>query len=504
MPVGKVTWQTDPKAFHKACGVLMAVTTQVDLLINRRTKIIATVGPSSSDESILRQLILSGVNVFRLNMSHGDHGGHRSVFETIQRVADDLAMPVAVLADLCGPKIRTGRFVGDSMLLTEGAEVCVSTTAETGGDGVIVSQYPALVADVDEGDRILLADGVFELQVLGKSGGEVQCRVVHGGQLGNNKGINLPGVEVSAPSLTDKDKQDAEFALSLGVDYIALSFVRTADDIATLRTLIDASEGEARIVAKIEKPEALHNAESILEATDAMMIARGDLGVELPPEQVPTAQAQLIRMAMEAGKPVIVATQMLESMITQSRPTRAEVTDVSYAVESRADAVMLSAETAAGQFPVESVKMMDRIARQTEAHLWSSGEYGMKTTKQLPPVPLWNVIADTTARMSRDLMARAVMVITRSGKSADIVSTARPAAPVVAITHREAVYRQLCLRWGVIPVLNEGVGSVNPNLLARSLAAELGLASSGEYVLLVRGFHGEQDRNLPSVTVIEV
>ncbi len=482
----------------------MAVKTQVDLLLNRRTRIIATLGPSSSDDDTLRQLILCGVNVFRLNMSHGDHAGHRLAFEAIHRVADSLAMPVAVLADLCGPKIRTGRFPGDEMRLEEGAEVMVSTTADIGGDGVIVSQYNALAEDVSEGDCILLADGVFELKVLSKSDSEVRCQVVHGGLLGNNKGINLPGVNVSAPSLTDKDRDDARFALSLGVDYIALSFVRTADDIAALRSLIDETGGSARIIAKIEKPEALTNAESILEATDAMMIARGDLGVELPPEQVPTAQAQLIRMALTAGKPVIVATQMLESMITQSRPTRAEVTDVSYAVESFADAVMLSAETAAGQFPVEAVEMMDRIARQTEAQLWSSDEYGIRTINTSPPVPLWNVIADATARMSRDLRARAVMVITRSGKSADIVSTARPAAPIVAITHQVSVYRRLCLRWGVIPVLNEGVGSVNPNVLARNLAVDLGLASAGEYVLLVRGFHGEQERNLPSVTVIEV
>lgn len=482
----------------------MAVKTQVELLLNRRTKIIATVGPASSDENVLKSLILSGVNVFRLNMSHGDHAGHEKVFELIHRVSGGLNMPVAVLADLCGPKIRTGHFRQNGMLLEEGTEVVVSTTATEGGDGVIVSQYEDLAKDVKTGDRILLADGVFELAVIGGSDTEVKCRVVHGGELGNNKGINLPGVAVSAPSMTDKDVADATFALSLGVDYVALSFVREAEDVGDLRKLVDESGTGARIVAKIEKPEALDNAEAILAATDAIMIARGDLGVELPAEQVPTAQAQLIRLAMESGIPVIVATQMLESMITHSRPTRAEVTDVFHAVQSRADAVMLSAETAAGRFPVEAVKMMDRIARQTEAQLWSSGEYGMKTATREPPVPLWSVIAETTARMSRDLMARAVMVITRSGKSADIVSTARPASPIVAITHDIHVYRRLCLRWGVIPVLDESVGSVNPNELARGLAEDLGLASKGEFLLLVRGFHGEQMRNLPSVTVIEV
>lgn len=283
-----------------------------------------------------------------------------------------------------------------------------------------------------------------------------------------------------------------------------MSFVRTAADIHELRKLIDASGSSPRIIAKIEKPEALEHAEEILEATDAIMIARGDLGVELPPEQVPTAQSQLISMALDVGSPVIVATQMLESMINNSRPTRAEVTDVSHAVASRADAVMLSAETAVGEFAVDAARMMDRIARQTEAELWRRGEYGLTRRNLEPPIPLWTAIASTTARMSRDLRARAVMVVTRSGKSADIVSTSRPASLIVAITHDPAVYRKLCLRWGVVPILDSEVGSTNPNDLARRLSMDLGLAVPGQYVLLVRGFHGEQDKNLPSVTVIEV
>lgn len=492
----------------------MAVKTKVELLQNRRTKIIATVGPASAASDRLAALIRGGVNVFRLNMSHGDHDGHREVFDRIRQLTGELRVPVAVLADLCGPKIRTGRFKGDRMQLIEGETVSVSTTAELGGDGVIVSQYESLAKDVKPADRILLADGLLELEVLDKTEDSVTCRVLHGGELGNHKGINLPGVDVSAPSLTDKDRADAQFALDLGVDYVALSFVRTAADIQVLRDLIEGYPGvseasagttpKTRIVAKIEKPEALENAESILEATDAIMIARGDLGVELPPEQVPWAQRQLIHLAREQGIPVIVATQMLESMIDHSRPTRAEVTDVSHAVEARADAVMLSAETAVGSYGLESVSMMDRIARQTEAELWSFGEYGVLKTHTEPPIPLWTVIADTTSRMSRDLMARAVMVVTRSGKSAEIVATARPASPIIAMTHDPAVYRKLCLHWGVVPVLDDAVGSANPNELARSLSQEMGLAKPGQYVLLVRGFHGEGELNLPSVTVVEV
>lgn len=482
----------------------MAVRTRVDLLANRRTKIIATVGPASASVAVLSQLIERGVNVFRLNMSHGDHETHRAAFGAIQEAVALTQTPVAILADLCGPKIRTGSFSGGGMQLKEGESVRVSTAARQGGDGVIVSQYEALVDDLEIGDRILLADGLLELQVEAKAKREVECRVIHGGYLGDNKGINLPGVNVSAPSLTDKDRLDADFVLDLGVDYIALSFVRTAEDIQALRALIDSRHSSARIIAKIEKPEALENAEAILQATDAIMIARGDLGVELPPEQVPTAQRQLVNLARDAGMPVIVATQMLESMIEHSRPTRAEVTDVFHAVESRADAVMLSAETAAGKFPLEAVAMMDRVARQTEAQLWSTGEYGMHAPHKMSPIPLWNVIASTTAQMSRDLMARAVVVVTRSGKSAEIVATARPAAPVVALTHDAAVCRRLCLHWGVVPLLNEQVGSENPNKLARQVALSLNLASEGQYILLVRGFHGEQDKSLPSVTVVEV
>ena len=482
----------------------MSVKTHVELLQDRRTRIIATIGPSCSDVSTLEKLILAGVNVFRLNMSHGDHSSHREAFLLVTEVSRRLKMPVAVLADLCGPKIRTGRFPKGGIELVTGRMITVSTTAEIGDDDLIVSQYEALAKDVKPGDAILLADGVFELEVISTTDTQVECRVVHGGYLGNNKGINLPGVNVSAPSMTPKDLVDAHFALELGVDFIALSFVRTAEDINALRDVANNSNKPTPIVAKIEKPEALENAEEILAATDAIMIARGDLGVELPPEQVPTVQAQLISMAQASGIPVIVATQMLESMIHNSRPTRAEETDVSHAVNSRVDAVMLSAETAAGDFPVETVKMMDRIARQTEAQLSESGEYGMATRQLEPPIPLWNVIASATSRMSRDLMAKAVMVVTRSGKSAEIVSTARPDAPIVAITHDERVYRKLCLRWGVIPILDSAVGSANPNELARRLAGELGLAKAGQYVLLVRGFHGEQEKNLPSVTVIEV
>ncbi len=479
----------------------MAIVTQVDLLKNRRTKVVATLGPSSSSDHTIEQLMLAGTNVFRLNMSHGDHDGHRQVFQKIMAAADQLRRPAGVLADLCGPKIRTGQFEHGGIDLVEGETVTVTTRAGVGSPGLIISQYQDLCRDVVAGDRILLADGLLELSVLSTAAEDAVCRVIHGGYLSNNKGINLPGVAVSAPSLTAKDIADTEFALSLGVDYLALSFVRRAEDVTDLRQLV--GDADIRIIAKIEKPEALANAEEILSVADGIMVARGDLGVELSPEEVPIAQSQLVAMARQHDKPVIVATQMLESMITNARPTRAEVTDVSHAVNSGADAVMLSGETAAGEHPIDAVQMMDRIARQTEAQLWSSGQYGLHGS-DISPLALNRVIGAATSQMSSDLMARAVLVITQTGVSPNIVSSARPAAPIVAVTSRAQVFHRMSLLWGVIPILDDQAGRTNPNELARRIAVELGLGVPGQYVLLVRGFHHEASLNLPSITVVTI
>jgi pyruvate kinase len=483
----------------------MTIVTQVDLLKKRRTKIVATVGPASQDPDVLAQLIDAGVNVFRLNMSHGDYDFHTSVFRSIRRLADERRCAVGVLADLCGPKIRTGRFEDGQTRLIPGSEVIVTTRDVTGSAGVIPSQYRELSQDVKPGNRILLNDGALELRVEAVQGSEVACTVIHGGVLKDHKGINLPGVDISAPSLTDKDRDDAVFALELGVDFIALSFVRRPTDIMELKELIWEHEGTAAVVAKFEKPEALHDASRILDVCDAAMVARGDLGVELKPEEVPVAQAQLIEMARAKFKPVIVATQMLESMIANPRPTRAEVTDISYAVSLGTDAVMLSAETATGAHPVEAVRMMDRIARQTESHLWKSGSYGAVAAKHLPPpLPIWGVMANATAHMSKDLMAHAVLVVSQSGMSAATVSSARPAAPVIGITRNPEACRRMALLWSVIPVLVEEAGIRNPNALARTIARDLGLAEPGEYVLLVRGFSSSPELNTPSITVLSV
>ena len=483
----------------------MAIDTKVHLLKRRRTKIVATIGPSSRDPAIIKKLIENGANVFRLNMSHGDHEFHKTCFNHIRKIAEEMSVPIAILADLCGPKIRTGNFRNGQIELIDGTKVTVTTRDVMGEEGLIPSQYTALADDVKVKDRILLNDGALELVVDSISGTEISCTVIHGGILKNHKGINLPGVNVSAPSLTEKDKVDTEFALDLGVDFLALSFVRTASDVKQLKSLIKKSGKDVAVIAKIEKPEALANASEILDVAHGIMVARGDLGVELNPEEVPVAQSQLIDLARSKFKPVIVATQMLESMIENARPTRAEVTDISYAVTLGTDAVMLSAETAAGAFPVEAVSMMDRIARQTESYLWKSGSYDITTSNKISsPMSIWDAISDTTAQLAKDLMVRAIIVISQSGMSAATVSSARPSAPVVAITGRPHICRRLVLYWSIIPVLAEDAGSMNPNDLARRVAIELKLAEKGEYVLMVRGFHSKPEQNIPTVTVLSV
>ena len=351
----------------------MSIVTEVDLLKYRRTKIVATIGPASESPTMVRTLIEAGVNVFRVNMSHGTHEAHAQSISTIREAAASLGTSTAILADLCGPKIRTGKFESGSVVLETGNIVSITTENVAGNATTIPSQYAALPRDVETGHRVLLNDGAAELRVDEITADTVRCTVVAGGPVGDHKGINLPDSNVSAPSLTDKDRVDAAFALDAEVDFLALSFVRTAEDILELRSIVENADRDAWIIAKIEKPEALDNSEAIIDAADGIMVARGDLGVELNPEQVPLAQAQLISRARHLNKPVIVATQMLESMITNARPTRAEVSDVSFAVASGADAVMLSGESAVGQHPRAAVAMMDRVARQTESYHWHAG-----------------------------------------------------------------------------------------------------------------------------------
>ena len=484
----------------------MSIDTNLDLLKRRRTRIVATLGPASSGEGTLEALVAAGVDVFRLNMSHGDHAAHTITFQRVREMAAEAGRHIAVLADLAGPKIRVGRFTGGGIDLQPGARVTVTTRDVTGHAGLIPSQYTGLADDVRVGTRILLADGVMELAVETIAGSEVSCLVIQGGRLSDRKGINLPGVQVSAPCLTDKDLDDARFALALGVDFLGLSFVRRASDVLQLKQIIEASGTPAGVIAKIERPEALADSDAILDAADAVMVARGDLGVELPPEQVPIAQLRLIEEARHRGKPVIVATHMLESMIDNPRPTRAEVSDVSTAVLGGADAVMLSGETASGAHPVAAVRMMDRIARQTEGYLWRQGAFAAFEAAEggTPPLPFGDAVARAVAQLSRDLRPRAILVVSQGGMSAATVSAARPAAPVIMVSASAATCRRMNLLWGAVPVLVDAARLDDEAGMARELVASMALASAGEYVLLVRGFNREYQRNTPTITLIGV
>lgn len=478
----------------------------IQLLQRRRTRIVATVGPSSWDKRTLRRLIECGANVLRLNMSHGDHEGHGRTIGRIREIANDLEKPVAILADLAGPKIRAGTFVNGEIELIDGSEVVVTTRDVKGEEGLIPSRYPALAQDVGEGDRILLDDGKLELRVESSRGQEIRCRVIHGGTLRDNKGINLPGVQISAPSLTDKDKADALFAIREKVDFLGLSFVRRSSDVTDLRELIQDSPQKVRIISKIEKPEAVKDIESILAASDGVMVARGDLGVELAPEEVPVAQDLLVDHARSTGKPVIVATQMLESMMHTVRPSRAEASDVAYAVKSGADAVMLSGETAAGEHPVLAVQMMDRIIRSTEGYLWKQGAFGSigKRRRKTGVLPVGQALARAVAVLSRDLDVRMILVVSRTGSTASVISAARPAAPVVAVSPSARTCRAMNLFWGMVPRHIPKVQDLAVSALARQQALEIGLAEKGDSVLVVRGFHWDPAKSEPTVSVVTV
>ncbi len=484
----------------------MRIDTEVKLLIFRRTKIVATLGPSSNDTGSIERLISAGVDVFRLNMSHGTHDDHRDTYHRIRKASVKLARPLAVLADLCGPKIRVGVFQDGGIELTAGESVTVTTRDVVGVPGLIPSQYRALADDVEVGNAILLDDGNIELLVKSVDETEITCEVVSGGVLYNHKGMNLPGINVSSPSLTENDHVDARFALQLGVDFLALSFVRRGSDVDDLRALISAANSHAGIIAKIEKPEALNNIDDILAAADAIMVARGDLGVELPPQTVPNAQDQLIDLARVYRKPVIVATQMLESMIEHPRPTRAEVTDVANAVRYGADAVMLSAETASGKHPIEAVKMMDVIARQTEGYLWRQDAFGTLTrhNETERPFSVENALSESMAQLSRDLLVRTIVTISMKDRSLAVMSSSRPAAPIIGICTDQRSSRLSNLLWGVIPVTVEPTEIDDYYSLARRIVLEHGFAIEGQNILIVRGFSNDPKENTPSLTVVTV
>ncbi len=411
----------------------------------RKTKIVATLGPASARLETIGKLLAAGVDLFRLNFSHGDLSQKAQLIEYIRTASERYGRQVGILADLQGPKIRTGMMAAEGMHLTKGQEVVITTADCMGADGVIPTIYKALPQDVTVGSRILLDDGLLELKVLDVQGDRVRCTVVSGGLLKNNKGINLPGVKVSAPSLTEKDLQDLQFCLASDIDYVALSFVRTADDLEEIKRLIYQAGKNLPVVAKIEKPEALRSFNKILKVADAVMVARGDLGVEMAAEKVPLIQKKIIQACNKAGKPVITATQMLESMIVNPRPTRAETSDVANAIIDGTDAVMLSGETASGAYPVEAVETMVRIARDVE-----QAGFGSRSDASLVTTPsIAQAVGEAACRVSASLKAKAIAVFTQSGSTAALISRFRPQIPIVAFTNSQQIRRKLSLYWGV-------------------------------------------------------
>ena len=441
----------------------------------RHTKIIATVGPASDSDAMIDALIAAGTDIFRLNFSHGTHDSHAATFERIRAAALRARRVVAVLQDLGGPKIRTGPLEGRRpLVVTAGSALAIATGDFVGRPGRISTTFDGLAKSVHPGDRLLLADGMVELRVDSADGREIKTTVIEGGQIGEHKGINAPGVPLPTSAITPKDVDDLAFGLSLGVDLVALSFVQTADDLRRGRQLLrDARAGDVPLVAKLERPQALDHLDDILSASDAVMIARGDLGVEMPLERVPRAQKEITRAARAQGIPVIVATQVLESMTTEPRPTRAEVNDAASAVTDGVDAVMLSGETAVGAYPARTVQMLASIVVEAEL------------TPAIDPLPF--VRRPPTRDHAQAICeAAAIVAVTRGGGTARRLSALRPRAPIIATTDRDDTARRLAIYHGVAPLcteIGENVDAVG-TLIAQQLVAR-GLVAAGATVVLV-------------------
>jgi len=480
-----------PDIFRKRGGTSM-----------RRTKIVATIGPATWSAERLDELFAEGLDVVRINFSHAAHDDARRVIRHTRDASEKLGRSIAVLGDLQGPKIRTGKLAGGGpVVLVPGHECTITTEPILGTAQRLSTTYSHLPQDVRPGDRILLADGTKVLQVLDKSNTEVRCRVIVGGPLAERQGINLPGVRVSAPSLTEKDQADLEFCLGEGVDYVALSFVRAAADLVELRRRIRERGHDVPIVAKIEKPEALEQIGDIVQATDVIMVARGDLGVEMPAEQVPLEQKKLIALCNALGKPVITATEMLQSMVSNPRPTRAEASDVANAIFDGTDAVMLSAETSIGKYPVDAVKTMARIAVAVEDASFQQScrdggrpewrpryDLGVTDAAAVQETSVEAAAADAAVSAARELKAAAIVAFTISGSTAMKIAKRRPASPIYAITPSRDTYRRLALVWGVRPVLS-AIGTQTDHILlaGEDVLLKGGMLQRGDTAVLVSG-----------------
>ena len=441
----------------------------------RHTKIIATVGPASDSESTLDALIAAGTDIFRLNFSHGTHETQAATFARVRAASKRACCEVAILQDLGGPKIRTGRLEGGKAItLAPGNTLTITTGDLVGGPGRLYTTFDGLAKSVRSGDRLLLADGRVELRVDASDGLEIQATVVEGGEIGEHKGINAPGVPLPTSAVTPKDVEDLKFGLSLGVDLVALSFVQTAADLQQARRVIaDSGAGDVPLIAKLERPLALEHLDEILSSCDAVMVARGNLGLEMPLERVPRAQKEITRVARLRGIPVIVATQVLESMTTEARPTRAEVNDAANAVEDGVDAIMLAGETAAGAYPVRAVQTLDAIIRDAEA----APVHGLVLRKQTSAhEDHAHALCEAAVTLADRGAAQAIVAVTTGGTTARWLSALRPHAPIIAATERQDTGRRLLLHWGVVPLcmpigenLDEASNRIGAQLLERGL-----------------------------------
>jgi pyruvate kinase len=420
----------------------------------RKTKIVCTIGPASDAKDTLRQMIEAGMNVARLNFSHGTHEEHQTRIDTLKELREEMGVPLAIMLDTKGPEIRIGRFEGGRIMLTDGDRFILTTEERLGDAGSVSVNYSSLPALLHPGNHILLDDGSIELVVESSDGKEIACRVLHGGPLSDHKSANLPGVVLDMPFLSEADQADILFAIKNELDFISLSFVRTAQDVVdTKRFLARSQGGDIEIIAKIENRSGIDHIDEIIRLSAGIMVARGDMGVEIPFEELPHLQKELITKCYTAGKKVITATQMLESMIRNPRPTRAEITDVANAIYDGTSAIMLSGETAAGRYPVESIRTMVKIAERTEESI----DYRENFIQHHPRLDqsIINAISHATCTTAHDLEAVAIVTVTRTGSTARMVSRFRPATAIVAITPVPGTYRQLALSWGVTPIMNE-------------------------------------------------
>ncbi len=454
----------------------------------RKTKIVCTIGPATDDENILREMMLAGMNVARFNFSHGDYATHEKRFKEVVKLREELDLPIATMLDTRGPEVRLRRFVDDKPVEIFDGDLYTLTTLDVPCTNEVGSiTFAKLPQDVTIGTRILINDGLIELLVEKIAKTDIICRVIHGGILSNNKSINVPGVQLSMPYLSDADMSDLEFGAKMGYDFIAASFVRTSADINYLRKFTHSLGWfNVRIIAKIENLEGVQNIDEILEVADGIMVARGDMGVEIPFEQIPAIQKELISKGYNAGKQVITATQMLESMISNPRPTRAEITDVANAIYDGTSAIMLSGETAAGQFPVEAVRTMVLIAATTEKNIDYKHEFD--TRKEDENTSIAEGIAHATVTTAHDLNAKAIITVTKRGQTARLISKYRPAFPIVGCTTDAENQRQMSMSWGVTPLVIDEETNTD-ELFAKAVAAAKahGIVEDGDLVVITAG-----------------